>query len=410
MDPLTRWIARHSIRDWEQVGNPDVRSRYGLLEGWVSIVSNLALAVVKFALGLALQSAGLIADAVHSLSDMASSVVVILGFRISRKPPDSEHPFGHAKAEYVATLVVSLLMIVAALQIGEEAVSGLLHGPGAARLLPLTWGVLAALVAMMLAKEAMGGFSRALGRAIRSDALAADAWHHRTDAISTGIVILGLGGRNVGLPWLDGVAGLVLAVWIAYEGAKLAYDAVSPLLGESATPADIEALRTLAQGVPEVVSTHDIKVHKYGDFWFTTLHCELSDRLNVHQMHEVSVLIETRVLKRFPGECVVHMDPVNLFHPLLHRVSDVIKDAVVANSELVEFRDLNLEGEPGRERGEVEVVVAPETPPEAYDSLAAYVREAVRQQFPELDLTVHLKLDFTAASLAARPTQDAEGA
>lgn len=410
MDPLTRWIARHTIRDWTQVGKPAVRTRYGLLEGWVSIVGNLVLAAVKLAMGMALQSAGLIADAVHSLSDMASSVVVILGFRMSSKPPDPEHPFGHARAEYVATLVVSLLMIVAAFQIGEDSVLGLLHGPAPEHLLPLTWAVFGALLLMVVAKEAMGGFSRGLGRAIGSNALAADAWHHRTDAISTGVVILGLGGRNVGLPWLDGVAGLVLAVWIAYEGAKLAYDAISPLLGESAPPADIEALRDLAQSVAEVVSTHDIKVHRYGDFWFTTLHCELSDRLDVHQMHEVSVLIETRVLKRFPGECVVHMDPINLFHPLLHRVSDVIKDAVVGRAELIEFRDLNLESEEGRERGEVEVAVAPETPPGAYDALAAYVREAVQRQFPDLDLIVHLKLDFTAEPLQEGVTPPADNA
>jgi len=407
MDRMTRWLARLSIRDWERVDDPAVRSRYGLLEGWVSIMGNLLLAAIKLALGLALESTGLIADAVHSLSDMASSVVVIIGFRISSKPPDHEHPFGHAKAEYIATLVVSLLMIVAALQIGEESVTGLLRGEGNTLSLPLTWGVFAALVGLMIAKEAMGGFSRALGRMIHSDALAADAWHHRTDAISTGVVILGLGGRNLGLPWLDGVAGLVLAVWIAYEGAKLAYDAISPLLGETAAAEELEALRDIAQSVSGVVSTHDIKVHRYGHFYFTTLHCELSDRLDVHRMHEISVIIETRILKRFPGECVVHMDPVNLFHPLLHRVSDAIKDAVVGHPDLVEFRDLNLSGEPGREHGEVEVAVTPEASEVSYDELARYVREQVRRQFPELELTVHLKLDFTAAPLTSKaPASD----
>jgi divalent metal cation (Fe/Co/Zn/Cd) transporter len=152
-----------------------------------------------------------------------------------------------------------------------------------------------------------------------------------------------------------------------------------------------------------VVSTHDIKVHGYGHFYFTTLHCELSDRLDVHKMHEISVIIETRILKRFPGECVVHMDPVNLYHPLLHRVSDAIKDAVVNHPGLVEFRDLNLTGEDGREQGEVEVSVSPETPPEAYEALARYVREQVQRQFPSLELAVHLKLDFTAEPLSGPP-------
>ena len=398
MDRLTRWIARRTIRDWERVEHPAVRSRYGLLEGWVSVAGNGVLASAKMALGLSLQSAGLIADAVDSLSDMASSVVVILSFRISRKPPDPGHPFGHAKAEYVATLVVSLLMIVAGFQIGEASVLSLLRSAGSVQL-PLTWTVFAALALMIVAKVAMGRFSRALGRMIRSNALAADAWHHRTDALSTAIVIVGLGGRNLGLAWMDGVAGLLVGLWIVYTGARMALDAVSPLLGEMAPAHEIEALRRIAQSVPGVVSTHDIKVHTYGQFHFTTLHCELSDRLDVHKMHEITVLIETRILKRFPGECVVHMDPVNLYHPLLHRVSDLVKDAVVAHPQLVEFRDLNLWSEDGRERGEVEVSIVPETPESAYAALKAHVADPVRAHFPALDFTVHLKVDFTAEPL-----------
>lgn len=401
MTAITRLLVRAFVRDWERVRDPVVRARYGVLEGWVSIVGNLLLAGVKFALGVVMQSAGLIADAVHSLSDMASSAVVIISFTVSNKPPDPEHPFGHAKAEYIATLVVSLLMIMAAFQIGQEAISGLIEGTPGGPLLPLTWGVFTVLVFLMLAKEFMGGISRALGHLIGSDALAADAWHHRTDALSTGVVIVGLAGRNVGLPWLDAVAGIVVAVWIVFTGVKLAYDAISPLLGETAPADDIDAIRAIAQGVPGVVSTHDIKVHKYGHFHFTTLHCELSDRLDVHKMHEISVIIETRILKRFPGECVVHMDPVNLYHPLLHRVSDVIKDAVVAHPELVEFRDLNLWSEDGRECGEVEVSVSPEAPEAHYERIDEYLASRVRQHFPGLDFTVHLKVDFTAAPLTA---------
>lgn len=395
MERLTRWIARLTIRDWEQVTDPRVRSAYGMLEGWVSILGNVVLAVVKALLGVALHSAGLIADAVHSLSDMASSVVVIISFQISRKPPDPEHPYGHAKAEYIATLIVSLLMIVVGLQIGQEAVLGLWHGaPPSAEL--LTWPLFFVLLGLLLAKEAMGVFSRVLGRMIKSDALAADAWHHRSDALSTAVVIVGLWGRNWGLPWLDAVAGGIVALWIVYSGGKMAYDAVSPLLGETVPQSELDDLRRISQSVPGVVSTHDIKVHKYGHFYFTTLHCELSDRLDVHRMHEITAIIETRILKRFSGECVVHMDPVNLFHPLLHHVSDVLRDAVVAHPRLVEFRDLNLTSADGRESGSVEVSVQPDTPDEEYAHLSGYLTDEVRRQFPALDFSVRLKVDFSA--------------
>ena len=112
METITRWIVSRVIADWQNVRHQSVRSRYGLLEGWVSVVGNLLLSALKIAMGIALNSVGLLADAIHSMSDMATSVVVIISFKISRKPPDREHPYGHAKAEHIATLVVALLIAI----------------------------------------------------------------------------------------------------------------------------------------------------------------------------------------------------------------------------------------------------------------------------------------------------------
>jgi cation diffusion facilitator family transporter len=325
--------------------------------------------------------------------------VVIIGFRISNKPPDPEHPFGHAKAEYIATLVVALLMVMAGFQIGQDSLLGLIRGTRSGVQYPLTLPLFVVLVGLMTAKELLGSFSRALGRMISSQALMADAWHHRTDALSTAIVIVGLGGRNLGWPWLDGVAGFLVSLYIAYTGLKLAYDTFSPLLGEMAPPEDIEAIRRIASQVPDVVNTHDIKVHKYGHFYFTTIHAELSDRMNVHAMHEVTVGIETRILKRFPGECVVHMDPVNLHHPLHARVSDALTRVVVGHPALVEFHDLNLWKETTGEQGDVEISVDPHTPEEQYQALSRHVEQELMRRFPDLHLRVRLKVDFTAEPL-----------
>lgn len=401
MDRITRWIVKKSIPDWENTKNLRVRTRHGLLEGWVSIAVNLVLAVVKLMLGLAVSSTGLVADAVHSLSDMASSLVVIFSFKISSKPPDMEHPFGHAKAEYIGTLVVALMMVMAGFQIGQQSLSALWGGSATVEGPPFTLAVFVTLLFLMVAKEALGGFSRVLGKMIDSDTLKADAWHHRTDALTTGVVILGLWGRNWGFYWMDGVAGFMVALWIVYTGLKLAYDAISPLLGETVPPGEIDAIRAIANGVPGVESSHDIKVHKYGYFYFTTIHMELSDRLDVHKMHEIAVIMETRILKRFPGECVVHMDPVNLFHPLLHQVSDVIKDMVLGRPELVEFRDLKLWREDGQEKGDVEICVYPNLPEREYDQVSSFVRAEIAHRFPSLEIKVRMKVDFTSESMRA---------
>ncbi|MDH5753108.1 MAG: cation diffusion facilitator family transporter [Deltaproteobacteria bacterium] len=394
MKAVTQWIVSLFINDWKNVRNPSVRSGYGILEGWVSIVGNLLLAGVKMVMGIALQSAGLIADAVHSFSDMASSVVVIFSFKTAGKPPDKEHPFGHARIEYVATLIVALLMIMAGFQIITDAVGSLGEMPE--HLDPLSWELFAVLVFLMISKEAMALFSNELGRMIDSKTLEADGWHHRSDALSTGVVILGLAGRNWGITWLDPAAGVLVGLWIVYIAFKMAWEAISPLLGEMIPAEDLEEIKDIAKGVEGVMDTHDLMVHKYGHFYFTAIHVEISDELSVHQMHDITVLIETRLLKRFPGQCVVHVDPINKEHPLHNFIAEALKETVLAHPSLVEFRDLNLWHENGREHGKVEVSVEEETDPDTFSALAGHIQEKVQDKFPDLTLNVDIKIDFSA--------------
>jgi cation diffusion facilitator family transporter len=376
-----------------------VRVRVGLLEGWVSAVLNLVLAGIKLALGVMLRSAGLISDAVHSLGDLATSLVVIIGFRASRKPPDAEHPFGHAKAEYVATLIIAILLVVAGVEIGQETVRLLIAGGPGAPGVPLTWGLFFVLLALLIAKELLAGFSNALGELIQSDALKADGWHHRTDALTTGIVIVGLAGRNFGLPWLDGVAGLIVAVFIVGTGVQMAYKAVSPLLGEAATAAELESIRNIAQHVVGIESVHDIRVQRYGDFFFTTIHVEMADTINVHKMHEIAVQLEMRVLNKHPGECVVHVDPIDFNHPLFNRVAEALRDVVLSHPDLLEFHDLQLRSGGKGEEGDVEIAVEPEAPEDSHGRISGHVIRELERRFPELKMTVRLKVDFSAAPI-----------
>ncbi|MBI4084069.1 MAG: hypothetical protein HY423_15810, partial [Candidatus Lambdaproteobacteria bacterium] len=206
--------------------------------------------------------------------------------------------------------------------------------------------------------------------------------------------------RNFGVTWLDPVAGSVVALFIIGTGVRLARESVSPLLGETASAEEIEKMKALTRAVEGVVNVHDLSVHKYGHFYFTAAHVELSDRLDPHKMHEISTVIELRILRLFPGQCVVHVDPIDLFHPLFHEVTDALRQVVIHEPRLVEFRDLNLwPGESG-ERGDVEVTVDPATPPASHPALAELVQRELRRRFPALELRVRLKVDFTATPLA----------
>ena len=394
-----RWLVGLMIPDEESLKDPHARAGVGLIEGWVSIIVNLLLAVVKLILGVMFQSAGLISDAVHSLGDMASSAVVIVGFRAARKPPDPEHPFGHEKSEQVATLIISVLLVIAGFEIGKSGLMDLLSGEQKGAEYLLTWELGLALFGLMLVKEWLALFSYVLGEAIGSKVLEADGWHHRADALTTGIVILGLAGRNFDLPWLDSAAGVGVAGFIIFTGIQSGYHAISPLLGETVDAESLETIRETACRVPPVQAVHDIRVQRYGNFFFTTLHAELSDRLEVHKMHEVTVQIETRILKKFPGECVVHVDPINLHHPLFNHVTEVLRRAVISHPQLVDFHDLKLWRDGETDRGEVEVSVDPDASDSSYEGFASTVKHEVLHHFPDLDLTVLAKVDFSATPL-----------
>jgi len=150
-----------------------------------------------------------------------------------------------------------------------------------------------------------------------------------------------------------------------------------------------------------VVNAHDLMVHTYGHFYFTTIHVELSDRLNVHKMHEITVTLETRILREFPGQCVVHVDPVDLHHPLFHHVSDALREVVVAEPRLVEYSDLKLWNRHGVEVGYVEISVDPALPREEYGPLARRVEAELAERFPEVQVQVRLKVDFAATPISA---------
>jgi cation diffusion facilitator family transporter len=402
MDRVVRAVAALCIADPTRIDIPKVRGRYGLLEGLSGATSSLVLAALKFWLGLMFSSAGLLADAVHSLTDVASSAVVITSFYVATKPPDREHPFGHAKAEYIATLIVSLLMVVAGWELGQANVLALIRGHGnTTEALPVAWPFLIGLCGLILLSELQARFSAALGRVIGSRTLEADGWHFRSDALATGIVILGLAGRNVGLPWLDGIAGGLVGAFIVWTGTKLALGSMSPLLGETAPQHELDAIRDIAKEIPGVVAVHDLAVHKYGPFYYTAAHMEVSDDLGVHRMHELAMQLEMRVLKRFPGQCVVHTDPVNFGHPLFGPVAHALRKLVVAHPDLIEYRDLTLWNDAGTDHAEVELAVDSHVPASRYPELARYVTDSVARDFPALAMDARVKLDFSSRPMTA---------
>jgi cation diffusion facilitator family transporter len=337
---LNEWLARTFISRPEETSDPSVRRAYGMLEGVTSILVNLAVFAVKLVPGLLIGSVSLIADAFHSLGDVASSIVIILGFRLASRPSDREHPFGHGRIENVTSFVVSLLLLLTAWELGKISLERLLHP----RAVQASWALVGLLLLTMVLKEWLSRLSLFLGRKIASSALVGDFWHHRSDVIATGLVIFALLAARVGWLWVDGLGGLLVSGIIAWAGLSILRESVDPLIGQAPSPQLLEAMRSSAMAIPGVEGVHDLVVHRYGSLAVASAHVEVSAALDIERGHEIAEDVEERLNGLLGGWSVVHVDPINREHPLYDQVDGYLAEQLPLVAGVTGFHDLRIVG------------------------------------------------------------------
>lgn len=381
---LTNLILKHTIADYENATSPRVRTRIGQLEAWVSIALNGLLSVVKLALGMAVNSLSLIADGIHTLSDMVSSAVVLLGFRITGKPADKEHPFGHGRAEYVATLIIALMLGVIGFEFIKSALERLMEPVD----VPAGPGVLITIVLTIVAKAWLGQFSLDLGRRIESPTLKADAWHHRSDAISSILVLLAVGGSAMGYPALDGIGGILVGAYLIWSGLAIAREVIDPLMGAPPSPELIKRIRELCRTREHVVDTHDITVHNYGHHMFMTMHVEVSDQLSTGESHDIAEDIAALMLQQLGAYATVHIDPIDTESELVLEVSQLL-DSLLPRSDIFSgFHDLRIVNTPQHQVILFEMAVAPESSDTEQQDTQSWVQQELQKAYPEAEINI----------------------
>jgi cation diffusion facilitator family transporter len=299
-----------NINAWllERFFSRKVRSRedFGYLEALVSIIGNIILFLVKFLAGTSLNSISLIADAFHSLSDVLTSVIVLLGFKLGSKPADEEHPFGHGRIEQIATLVIAFMLLIVAYDLGRASVERIIK--------PVTVSFNMYVVIFMVIsgvfKEWMARFSIFLGKKINSDTLIADAWHHRSDAVASLLVGLGLIFVKFGLFYIDGVFGFIVVVLLGWVGIELIKSSADFLLGKAPDKDLLSRIRDITLSVPGVLDLHDILVHDYQSSKAISLHIEVEDSLSAKEAHRIALEVQDRLKKKLKEANIsVHIDP-----------------------------------------------------------------------------------------------------
>jgi cation diffusion facilitator family transporter len=284
---------------------PEERYRIGLIESWFSIGGNLLIALLKAFFGLLTNSIALIADAVHSASDIFSSLVVLAGFSLAKRKPDQEHPHGHGRIEYLAGLLIALMLFGAGIAFIYNSYIRLTEGITAQPSI----AAIAVVLASIFAKEFMFRFSDRLGRMIDSTALAGDAWHHRSDSLSSVLVLVALVGGYFGFKTLDAYLGFGVALFIIYAGAKIALQSCSSLLGKAPEVELQREINDCAMAVDGVIDAHDLEIHDYGSWKVVTVHIGVNGRLSLDEAHVIAHRVEYRISSCFHCDAVVHLDP-----------------------------------------------------------------------------------------------------
>lgn len=304
---MINFLVKLFIKDSDNIKNPKVRQSYGVFGSLAGIILNLLLFSGKLIAGLLSGSIAIMADAFNNLSDAGASVVTLIGFKMSGKPADNEHPFGHGRIEYISALVVALAILLMAFELGKSSIEKLIH-PEPITVSAVSVAILAVSIAVKLW---MSYLNRTLGKRISSSAMKATADDSRNDAISTAAVLAGVILCKVVEINLDGVIGLLVAVFILLSGISTAKETLDQLLGQAP---DEEFVRDIKKTVFEhemVIGIHDVIVHNYGPGrTILSLHAEVDYKLDVLVIHDEIDLIENELKEKYGCLAVIHMDPI----------------------------------------------------------------------------------------------------
>lgn len=304
---MIRFLARHCIRDYENVTNAAVRRAYGVLCGLVGIAINLLLFAGKLAAGLVSGSIAIMADAFNNLSDAGSSVVTLLGFKLAAQKPDKHHPFGHGRLEYISGLVVSLAILLMGVELLRSSVGKILH-PEAVVFSPL---VAAILLLSIGAKLYMAAYNRAVGKKICSAAMSATAADSLSDSMATGAVLLSTLAGHVWDLRIDGWCGVVVSLFIFWAGINAAKETISPLLGQPPSPEFVREVQDQVLTHQEITGIHDLIVHDYGPGrCIISLHAEVPADGDLVSLHDVVDTAERELQSSLGCLATIHMDPV----------------------------------------------------------------------------------------------------
>lgn len=379
------------MNDQKRELTPERRLRLCSFAGAVGIVTNLALAACKLFVGMASGSVSVSADAANNLTDCGSSLVTLVGFRLAGKPADREHPFGHARFEYLTGLCISVFVLMLGATFMKDSIKALVKGAEST----FSTTALILLAVSVAAKIAQGLFYRAIGKMTNSTSLAASAADSVSDSIITAAVLVGAIVKKVTNIDIDAPIGIAVAGFIFVSGAKLVAESAGTLLGKAPDKKTVDNLCKKISSYEGVLGMHDLIVHSYGEGKiFASVHVEVDRRVDVMISHELIDKIEHDVSLEQGIGLVIHLDPISVDDPLTNKMHDITETAISEISGELRFHDFRIVEGKSRINLIFDLVVPTDFPtPDA--ELIAALGKKIKEKCPIAVLVVDIDRDFS---------------
>lgn len=340
---MTEVLLKLFVKDYKNTKDPMVRRSYGFLGSLFGVFSNFILFLSKIIIGILIMNMSIVADAINNLSDFGSCFISLFGFKMSTKPADKEHPFGHARMEYIASLIVSFIIIALGILAVSEGIKAIISPselPSEQTTISITFVILGLSI---IIKAIQGFLYRSLGKRIGSVSLKANSVDSRNDVISTLVVAIGFivsltTGFNI-----DGYLATAVSLFVIFSGIKLTVETCNILLGEKPDKKIVKEFVDLVKNCPGVIGIHDLEMHCYGpNFIHASVHIEVDSKIDIMLSHDRMDNIEQLVFIKLGIKTVVHMDPVLVGDPKTDMFKSILKDGLTELDKNISMHDFRI--------------------------------------------------------------------
>lgn len=336
---MIHFLAKKYIPDYQNYENEQVRYRYGNLTSFVGIINNIILFIIKLISGLIMNSVSIRADAINNLSDAGSSIIALISFKLSKLPADQKHPFGHARFECIASMIVACFIFFLGFDLVKTSIHKIFHP----EVLIFSWFSFIILLLSILIKLWMYQYNKKYGSLVNSSIMEATATDSLSDALSTAAVLVSMIiSRMTGFN-LDGYVGIVVAIIILYAGYGIIVNALDEILGKAPSVELVHELRAKIKSYPGVLGIHDLMIHDYGAHnTFASVHVEVDCDVDINTSHDVIDNIERDVKEDMGLELVIHMDPINIHDEETNKMKNITNIMLKAYDSKLSLHDFRV--------------------------------------------------------------------